>query len=104
MADTTEKQMEQMRAQMNEMRARMDQMSRMMEEYRVKGAKAMEEARERAMAVGQKVSEQKGIAIPFGLLLTLGLMVAAVWIFYPDLGERLKSMMQMGPTETERRQ
>jgi hypothetical protein len=102
MADGMEKQMEQMQAQMRQLQNLMDQMSQKMEEYRAKGGQAVEEARGRAIQVGQKVSEQKGIAIPFGLLATLGLMVAAVWIFYPDLGARLRSMMQMGPGEAEK--
>lgn len=101
MADGMEKQMEQLRAQMDELKNRMDRMSRMAEEYKVKGGTMMAEARGKAREVGEMVGEQKGIAIPFGFLLTAGLMAMAIWIFFPNLGERVKSMMQMGPTETE---
>ncbi len=98
-----EKQMDQFRTQLDEMQARMEQMGRSMDQYRAMGGEMVAGARGKAMEMGRKVSEQKGVALPFGLLLTVGLTAMAVWIFFPDLGERLKSMMQMRSTETHKR-
>lgn len=100
MANPMEKQIDMLRSQMDDMRSRLDQVSKMAGEYGTKGGHLMEGARGKAVEAGQMMGEQKGFVLPFGLLFTFGLMAVALWIFYPDVGQRLKSMVQ-STAETE---
>lgn len=85
--DAFDMQIEQLRSQVADLRSKMDEFatgSQMPE----KGRQAMEEARQRAIGMGQRMAEQKGIAIPLGTVLLTLMAVFAAMMLFPEFGTR----------------
>jgi hypothetical protein len=81
-------QIEQLRSQVSELRGKMDEFTSS-PHWSEKGRHTMEEAKHTAMGVGQRMSEQKGMAIPLGTLLFALLAFFVAMTFYPEFGTRM---------------
>ncbi|MBI2954744.1 MAG: hypothetical protein HYY30_10555 [Chloroflexi bacterium] len=85
--ESAQMQVEQLKSQMAELRAKMDELASG-QQVSAKAQETMEQARQAALDMGQRVAERKGTFIPLGTLALMVVAVFAVMTFFPDFGAR----------------
>ncbi len=87
MKDANEMQIDQMKSQIAEMRSKMDEFLSG-PQVSERARQRLEQARQTALGVGQRMSDQKGMAIPVGTIVLSLLALFTLFLFYPDFGTK----------------
>lgn len=98
--NAVEMQIEQLKSQISELRSKVDELVAG-PQVTEKARRTMEQARQSALEVGQRIARRKGVAIPIGTLVLTGLAIFAVTMLFPQTTEMIRRKWNeyLGKTE-----